>query len=150
MRITRFVASLSIALAAAPILMAANRPTPLAASVSSTSIAASSLLNGTAPFSLVRNHATARVAAKRFTLSVTIGGAYNVPVNSTGYLYTSVSGGTAPYTYCWYRNDLWTSCGSYSGQNPYFWATGTEYFRVEVTDGNGQFASSSNFFVHVY
>jgi hypothetical protein len=153
MRITRFAASLSIALAAAPILIAATRPTPLAAAVSSTSAvtaAASSLLNGTSPFALVRGHVTARTSAKRFTLSVTIGGANNVPAYSTGYLYTSVSGGTAPYTYCWYRDDLWTSCGSYSGQNPYFTYPGTEYFRVEVTDANGQFASSANFFVHIY
>ncbi len=149
MRITRFVASLSFALAAAPILMAATRPAPLAAPVSSASVAASSLLTSTAPFSLVHRNA-ASVAAKRFTLSVTIGGANYVAVNSTGYLYTSVTGGTAPYTYCWYRNDLWTSCGSYSGQNPYFYAVGTEYFRVEVTDANGQFASSANFFVHVH
>jgi len=150
MRITRFAVSLSIALAAAPLMMAATAPTPLAAATSSTAIAASSLLTSTAPFSLVRGSAASSIVAKRFTLTVTIGGATEVSANSYGYIYTGVSGGTAPYTYCFYRNDLGDGCGSYSGRNPYFYAPGTEYFRAVVTDAYGQTGSSPNLFVHIH
>jgi hypothetical protein len=138
MRTTRFAASLCLAtLAAAPILMAAkplgSKHPPIAASASS-----------------AKHATTARTATKKFTLSVTIGGAYDVAAGSTGYLYTSVSGGTAPYTYTWYRNGWFVTSGSFSGQNPYFCCVGTDYFDVQVTDANGQVASAPTFFVHVH
>ena len=162
MRTTRFAASLSLAALAAA-STAARTPTgdgrlapespPITVSVSPPSpatAAANALLKGTAPFSLARGGVATLSLTKWFSLTVTLGGASYVPVNSYGYLYSSVSGGTAPYTYCWYRNDQGIGCGSSSGQNPYFWATGTEYFRVDVTDANNQTGQSNQFFVHVY
>ena len=167
MRTTRFAASLSLAiLATAPILMAAAPPRshhpPIPASVSSTSAAptanataaaANALLNESSPFALGRGGLAALSKAKMFTFTVVLNGSYNVPAGSTGYIFASMSGGTAPYTYYWQRNGLGMGSGynSSSSVMPYFCCSGiTEYFLVNVTDANGLTAQSNQFFVHVY
>jgi hypothetical protein len=160
MRTTRFAASLSLAvLATAPILMAAtplrSHHPPITASASSTSTAsaeANALLKETAPFALGRGGLATITKAKLFTFTATLNGSYNVPAGGMYYVFASMSGGTSPYTYRWYLNDWYmgsqyNSASSVSGN---FCCVGTNYFRVDVTDANGQTAQSNQFFVHVY
>ena len=160
MRTTRFAASLSLAaLAAVPILTAATPPRsdhlPIAASVSFTSTAtdaANALLKGSSPFALGDGGLAAITKAKLFTFTATLNGSYYVPAGGMYYVYATMSGGTSPYSYRWYLND-WYMGSQYNSSSSVagnFCCVGTNYFRVDVTDANGQTAQSNQFFVHVY
>lgn len=75
------------------------------------------------------------------TLSVTIWGPNNMQPNSLCYWYSSVSGGTGPYTYYWY--------GGSSSNRTYedFFASARNDFILElkVTDANGNVAWASEY-----
>jgi hypothetical protein len=150
MRITRFAAVLSLALAAAPTLMAATRFTPVTDVSSSTAMApATALPADMGLLASLRSPVTFHRAA--FTFTATVNGAYDVNVNAPGYWYVVVSGGTAPYTYFWELDgrglNLDPSATSWSGSFPW---PDTHYTMVTVRDANGVYVSSNQFFIHVH
>lgn len=79
---------------------------------------------------------TARDGAAKQTLSVTIVGARQAPLN-TGCEYTAqVSGGTPPYYFSWYGNGLVS--GSSLQTAAYYWSsTGQKAIWVDVEDQLG-------------
>ena len=147
MRITRFAAVLSLALAAAPTLMAATRFTPVTDVSSSTAMApATALPADMGLLASLRSPVTLHRAA--FTFSVTVNGSYDMQTNQMGYFFAVPSGGTAPYTYSWYLD------GSYIGGGGSSWSgylsAGTHYTYTYVTDAGGQGAWSNTLYINVH
>lgn len=74
-------------------------------------------------------------------LKVTLYGPGTIRSNSTCYWWTSVSGGTAPYTYYWYGgSSSWRTDSDFNAS-----ATGSFYLDVKVTDANGNVAWGSKY-----
>jgi hypothetical protein len=148
MRITRFAAVLSLALAAAPTLMAATRFTPDTNVSSSNSMATATKLPANMELraslhSPVTFHRTA------FTFTVTVNGSYDMQTNQMGYFFAVPSGGTAPYTYTWYLDGNWIGTGSGSSWSGYL-SAGTHYTYTYVTDAGGQGAWSNTLYINVH
>lgn len=149
MRITRFAAVLSLALAAAPTLMAATRFTPDTHVSSGNSMAtAAELPADMGLLASLRSPVTFKRAA--FTFSVTVNGSYDMQSNQMGYFYAVPSGGTAPYTYTWYRDGSWIAGpGSGSSWSGYL-SAGSHYTYAYVTDAGGQGAWSNTLYITVH
>ena len=143
MRITRFAAVLSLALAAAPTLMAATRFTPDTHATSKSVAVATKL-----PANMELRASIHSAVAARFTFTATVNGAYNLQTNQMGYWFAVVSGGTAPYTYYWYL-DGWSVGSNGSSYSGYITSPGSHYIYVTVMDANGQYTTSNQFFIHV-
>jgi len=149
MRITRFAAVLSLALAAAPTLMAATRFTPDTNMSSSTAMAPATALPADMGL-LASLHSPVTFQRAPFTFTVTVNGSYDTQVNTPAYVFGTASGGTSPYTWTWYLDGLWLSGpSSATGWSGYL-SYGTHYTYAWVTDATGQGTYSNQFFIHVH
>jgi hypothetical protein len=148
MRITRFAAVLSLALAAAPTLMAATRFMPVT-NASSGSLASATKLPADMGL-LASIHSVASPLRAPFTMTATVNGSYDMRVNTPGYFFAVGNGGTSPYSYTWYLDGSWIggpgSASSWSG----YLSAGTHYTYAYVTDSGGQGAWSNTLYINVH
>jgi hypothetical protein len=150
MRIARFAVALTLALAAAPTLMAATRPTPLRAvahSSSTGSLAAAMKLP--ANMELRANLDSGVLKNGRFTFTATVNGAASLQVSTPGYWFAVVNGGTPPYSYFWLL-DEWHVGGNSSSYMGSIGTTGSHYIYVIVTDASGLHTTSNQFAINVH
>ena len=149
MRITRFAAVLSLALAAAPTLMAATRFTPDTNVSSSNSMATATKLPANMELR-ASLHSPVTFHRMAFTFTATVNGSYDMQTNSPGYFFAVASGGTAPYLYTWYLDGGYiggpSSASSWSG----YLSAGTHYTYAYVTDAGGLSAWSNTLYINVH
>jgi hypothetical protein len=145
MRITRFAAVLSLALAAAPTLMAATHFTP---DTHATSKSVAVAMKLPANMELRSSLHSGVASSALFTFTATVNGSYDMGTNGQGYWFATVSGGTAPYTYYWYL-DEWAVGGNSSSYMGYITTPGDHYIYVTVTDANNVTVWSNQFAIHV-
>ena len=149
MRITRFAAVLSLALAAAPTLMAATRFTPDTNVSSSNSMAAATALPADlGPLASLRSPVTFQRAP--FTFTVTVNGSYDMGAGSPAYVFGVPSGGTAPYSWTWTLDGYILNLPSSATGWSQYLSVGTHYTYAWVTDATGQGTYSNQFFIHVH
>jgi hypothetical protein len=148
MRITRFAAVLSLALAAAPTLMAATRFTPVT-NASSSSLASATKLPADMGL-LASIHSVASSLRAPFTLTATVNGSYDMQSNQMGYFFAVASGGTSPYTYTWYLDgSRIAGPGSGSSWSGYL-SAGSHNTYAYVTDASGSSAWSNTLYITVH
>jgi hypothetical protein len=149
MRITRFTAVLSLALAAAPTLMAATRFTPDTNARSSNSMAAATKLPANMELR-ASLHSPVTFHRAAFTLTATVNGSYDMQVNTPGYFFAVANGGTSPYNYTWYVDGSYlkgpSSASSWSG----YLSAGTHSTYAYVTDAFGSGAWSNTLYINVH
>jgi len=149
MRITRFAAVLSLALAAAPTLMAATRFTPDANVSSSNSMAPAAALPADMGL-LASLHSPVTFQRAPFTFTVTVNGSYDMQTNQMGYFFAVPSGGTSPYTYTWYLDgSRIAGPGSGSSWSGYL-SAGSHNTYAYVTDASGSSAWSNTLYINVH
>ena len=149
MRITRFAAVLSLALAAAPTLMAATRFTPDTHASSSTSMAIATALPADMGL-LASLHSPVTFHRAAFTFTATVNGSYDMQVNTPGYFFATTSGGTSPYAYTWYLDGSYLSGPSSASSWMGYLSAGTHYTYAYVTDAGGQAAWSNTLYINVH
>ena len=149
MRITRFAAVLSLALAAAPTLMAATRFTPDTNASSSNSMAAATKLPANMELR-ASLHSPVTFHRAAFTFTATVNGSYDMQTNTPGYFFAVASGGTAPYSYTWYLDGVYLSGPSSATSWMGYLSAGTHYTYAYVTDAAGLGTWSNTLFIHVH
>jgi hypothetical protein len=149
MRITRFAAVLSLALATAPTLMAATRFTPDTNVGSSNSMATATALPADMGL-LASLHSPVAFHRMAFTFTATVNGSYDMNAGTPGYFFAVANGGTAPFLYTWYLDGVYLGGpGSASSWMGYL-SAGTHYTYAYVTDAAGLSAWSNTLYIHVH